>query len=322
MDTHIKPRVLFSRCLGFDACRYNGQEIRDKVVELVKPFVEPVTVCPEMSIGLGVPRPPIRLIENKEGLSLLQPETGRDCTSDMAAFAHDYLQSLAPVDGFLLKYRSPSCGPNQVKVYNSPKPRSGHRKGSGMFASAIIERFPMLPVEDEGRLINFDIRQHFLTRVFTCARFRLAKSVGTVRSLIDFQSEHKLLLMAYNQTQMRVLGRIVAQAKELGIEQAFASYEQVLSMAMARAPRRTSAINVLQHAFGYVSDKLSSRERSFFLTSLDQFRDSRVPLSVPTSLMRSWILRFDVGYLENQTYFEPYPLELVEVLDSGKGRAL
>ncbi|MBU1050227.1 DUF523 and DUF1722 domain-containing protein [Candidatus Bipolaricaulota bacterium] len=322
MDTKIRPRVFFSRCLGFDACRYNGQEIRDKVVEWVKPFVESVTVCPEMAIGLGVPRFPIRLIEIKDELTLVQPETGLDCTAHMAAFTDEYLAHMPAVDGFVLKYRSPSCGPSQVKVYNSPKPRSGHRKGSGMFGAAVVARFSTLPIEDEGRLISFDIRQHFLTRVFTCARFRLAKEAGTVRALIEFQSEHKLLLMAYNQTQMRVLGRIVAHVKELGLAKAFSLYEDALGKAMARPPRRTSAINVLQHAFGYVSDELTTQERAFFLSSLDQFRDSRVPLSVPTSLMRSWILRFNVTYLANQVYFEPYPLELVEVLDSGKGRAL
>ncbi len=322
MSYTVRPIVFFSRCLGFDACRYNGQAITDKVVELMKPFVDPVTACPEMAIGLGVPRHPIRLVETAEQLVLFQPQTGLDCTADMQAFTEEYLTSVANVDGFVLKYRSPSCGPNQVKVYNSFKPESGHRKGAGMFGGAVVERFPGHPIEDEGRLSNFDIRQHFLTHLFTRARFREVRHEGTIGALVRFHSIHKLLLMAYNQTAMRELGRIVANAKVMGRPAAFEAYEAGLSRALARAPRRTSAINVLQHAFGYVSKELTAKERDFFLDSLEQYRNRRVPLSVPTSLMRSWILRFDVGYLDDQLYFEPYPQELVEVLDSGKGRSL
>jgi uncharacterized protein YbgA (DUF1722 family)/uncharacterized protein YbbK (DUF523 family) len=322
MSQRIKPVVVFSRCLGFEACRYNGQSILDKVVELIKPHVDAVTVCPEMAIGLGVPRHPIRLIESKDRLRLIQPQTELDCTEAMARFTDEFLSSLGAVDGFLLKYRSPSCGPSQVKVYNSPHPDAGHRKGAGAFGGAVVERFPTVPVEDEGRLANFDIRQHFLTRLFTHARFRDAQRAGTLRALIDFHTVHKLLLMAYHQTQLRDLGRLVASAKSLGLAQAFDAYSTGLGQALARAPRRTSAINVLQHAFGYVSKSLSSQERAFFLEALEQYRSHQVPLSVPASLMRSWILRFDVTYLADQIYFEPYPIELVEVLDSGKGRKL
>jgi len=322
MSQTVRPVVFFSRCLGFEACRYNGQSITDKVVELLKPYVEPVTACPEMAIGLGVPRHPIRLVETKERVSLFQPETGLDCTADMQAFTKEYLPSLEEVDGFVLKYRSPSCGPNQVKIYNSFKPESGHRKGAGMFGGAVVDRFSERPIEDEGRLSNFDIRQHFLTHLFTRARFRDVRREGTVAALVRFHSIHKLLLMAYNQTAMRELGRTVADAKQIGRSKAFDLYDAGLSRALSRAPRRTSAINVLQHAFGYVSKNLSPKERAFFLASLEQYRNRRVPLSVPTSLMHSWILRFDVSYLEDQIYFEPYPQDLVEVLDSGKGRAL
>lgn len=321
MPESVEPRVVFSRCLGFDACRYNGQMISDRVVESIVPFVQPITVCPEMAIGLGVPREPIRLIEERGDLVLFQPATGRNLTAEMASFADRYLDELTDVDGFVLKYRSPSCGPTQVRVYNSRAPEAGHRKGSGAFGGRSLERFGELAVEDEGRLQNFDIRQHFLTKLYTLARFRETTARGGMKDLVEFHANHKFLLMAYSQTAMRQLGRVVANAERLPLDQVVRTYRTELLAALAKAPRRTSAINVLLHGFGYVSDELSPSEKSFFLDALERYRARQIPLSVPASLVRSWSIRFDVEYLLDQVYFEPFPQELVSVLDSGKGRS-
>jgi len=315
-----RPRIVFSKCLGFARCRYNGVTITDRVTETIKPFVEPICTCPEVEIGLGVPRPPIRRIEEGGQIRLYQPETARDLTEAMDAFCNEFLSGLPAVDGFLLKYRSPSCGPSQVRIFNSTKPNAGHRKGAGAFAEAIGERFPGLPLEDEGRLQSFDIREHWLTQVFTFARFRAAEEAGAMRAIVSFHARHKLLLLAYNQTAMREMGRIVANADRLPAPTVFARYREQLGRALSRAPRRRSALNVLQHAFGYVSDELTSEERKHFLNSLRAYGESRIPLSALTTLLRSWILRFSVDYLADQVYFEPYPQELVQVLDSGKGR--
>lgn len=315
----IVPRVVFSRCLGFEACRYNGQAIHDPIVESIVPYIEPITVCPEMAVGLGVPRKPVRLVEEKEQVFLLQPETGQDVTEAMSAFTERFLDELSDVDGFILKYRSPSCGLSQVRVYNSRAPRAGHRKGMGAFGGRVMERFADLAVEDEGRLQSFDIRQHFLTKLFSLARFRGAVAAGRMRDLVAFHARHKLLLMAYNQTAMREMGRIVANQNRLPLEAIVRAYQEGLRAALAKAPRRTSAINVLLHGFGYVSDRLSPSEKAFFLETLEHYRARQVPLSVPTSLVRAWIIRFGVDYLLDQVYFEPFPQELVTVLDSGKG---
>ena len=322
MIAHPRPKVLFSRCLGFDRCRYNGVTITDPVVELLKPFVDSITVCPEVEIGLGVPRPPIRLVEEDDRIRLFQPETGRDLTQAMQSFCDEFLSSLDVVDGFLLKYRSPSCGPSQVRIYHSTQPNAGHRKGAGAFAAAVSERFGSRAIEDEGRLQNFDIRGHYLIQLFTLARFRAVASAGTIGSLVAFHTRHKFLLMAYNQSALREMGRIVANAEGRSPREAIARYRVELDRALARAPQRRSAVNVLQHAFGYVSDRLTVPERKHFLDALEAYRQSQIPLSAVTLLIRSWILRFDVEYLAEQVYFEPYPKELVEVLDSGKGRPL
>ncbi|MBE0635097.1 DUF1722 domain-containing protein [Candidatus Bipolaricaulota bacterium] len=317
---HIRPRVVFSRCLGFDHCRYNGGIISEPMVEQIKSFVDIVTVCPEVAIGLGIPRQPIRLIGDDSSQRLVQPETGLDVTDSMKDFADQFLSHVESPDGFVLKFASPSCGPREVKLYVNEKRGAASVRTGGAFAGAAMKAFPYCAIEDEGRLKSFDIRQHFLTQLFALARFRRTCASARMGDLVEFQSRYKLLLMAYNQTKMRELGRLVANPDKRPMEEILAEYEIGLSHALAKAPRRTSAINVLMHGFGYVSDQLKPEERAFFLDSLEQYRDHRVPLSVPTSIMQSWIVRFEVAYLADQFYFEPYPQQLVEVLDSGKGR--
>jgi uncharacterized protein YbgA (DUF1722 family)/uncharacterized protein YbbK (DUF523 family) len=319
---HPKPRVVFSRCLGFEHCRYNGNIIQEPAVEQLKPFVGIETICPEVEIGLGVPREPIRLVGDPEAPRLIQPSTALDVTDRMRLFASKRLGDLGALDGFILKYGSPSCGPREVKCYVSERKGAASTRTSGVFGGAVIQLFPECVVEDEGRLKNFDIRQHFLTRLFAQARFRKLREAPSMKGLVAFHSQHKLLLMAYNQTQMRRLGQIVANSDKKPLDGLLDAYAQGMQNALGRAPRRVSAINVLMHALGYVSDSLSTAEKAFFLDSLEKYRNGHAPLSVPTSLMRSWIIRFDVDYLADQAYFEPYPQDLVSILDSGKGRDL
>ncbi|MEW5825950.1 MAG: DUF523 and DUF1722 domain-containing protein [Candidatus Bipolaricaulota bacterium] len=317
-----RPRVLFSRCLGFASCRYNGLSVQEPAVERIKPFVDVVTVCPEVEIGLGVPRSPIRLVGPLGAARLVQPETGKDVTEAMARFADTFLAEIGACDGAILKAASPSCGPRDVRAYAAPVRGSGFTKTRGAFAAAVLETRSLWTVEDEGRLRNFDLRGHFLTRIFASARLRSALARGRMSDLVAFHADHKLLLMAYNQTQMGQLGRIVANAERRPFSETASDYAQHFAAALERLPRRTSAINVLQHAFGYVSAQLEAKEKRFFLDGLEQFREGRVPLAVPVHLMQSLILRFDVPYLAGQAFFEPFPREMSDVLDSGKGRSV
>ena len=318
-----KPRIVISKCMGFEKCRWNGISINEPAVELLTPYVEYITVCPEMEIGLGAPREPIRLVKKNDKILLLQSETEKNVTDDMKEFSEKFLDSLEGIDGFFLKFRSPSCGMANVKVYPSlGKVGAMSNKGKGLFAEKVMEKFPDLPREDEGRLRNFKIREHYFTGIFTNARYRKVKESGRMKDLVKFHSENKFLLMAYNQKEMRNLGRIVGNHEKKPFEQVVQEYETHLANAMARAPRFTTSINVLMHALGFFSDDLSAEEKSFFLDSLEQYRAAKVPLSVPVSLIRSWIIRFGEEYLESQTFFEPYPSDLVEITDSGKGRTL
>ncbi|MFO8014042.1 MAG: DUF523 and DUF1722 domain-containing protein [Phycisphaerae bacterium] len=320
MPEFARPRVVVSRCLGFAACRWNGATISDAFVKRLHGHVTFCPVCPEVEIGLGCPRDPIRVVERDGERHLVQPATGRDVSGAMRAYAGRTLDAVGRVDGFLLKSRSPSCGIKDVKIYGGPEGKQPHARGEGFFGGAVLERFGRLAVEDEGRLNNFRIREHFLTKLFTLAAFREVAAGGKMRDLVDFHARNKGLLMGYHQTQLRAMGRIVANHEQKPPEEVFAAYGDGLSKALARPPRFTSMINVLMHALGHVGEGLGADEKAFFLDHLQRYREGKVPLSVLTTLVRSWAVRFEQPYLMGQTYLAPYPEALVEITDSGKGR--
>ncbi len=303
-----------SKCIGFDHCRWNAQIISNDFVKLLQNHVEFTPVCPEVEIGLGVPRNPIRVVQDAESgtLRLVQPATGRDLTEEMQRFCETFLSSLSDVDGFILKGSSPSCGLKNVKIYAGTGSPYVKEKGKGFFGSAVLERFARLAVEDEERLSNPLIREHFLTKLFALSAFRHAKEGGKAADLVKFHSENKFLLMAYSQSAMRELGKIVANQKGTGIEKAFSIYREGLEKALLRPPKRGSVVNVLSHMIGYFSERLSKEERAFFTESVENYRKGIVPLAVCLNLVRSYAIRFKADYLLNQSFLEPYPMELME----------
>ena len=312
------PRVVVSGCIDFQPCRYNGQRIPNDLIRELGPFVEWVPVCPEVEIGLGTPREPVRLVARGDTDRLVQPATGADVTDDMDRFSTSFLDRLGDVDGFLLKSRSPSCGLHGVKVYHGPDASSTARRAPGRFAAAVLERHPTVALEDEGRLRNYRIREHFLTRLFALARLR---EVRRMRDLVEFQTVYKLVLMAYNQTRMRELGRLVANPHRRPLDEILPEYRVELGLALRTAPRYTSVINVVEHAYGYVSDELSRDEKEFYRARLRRYREGRIPVSALTSVVEAWATRFGVDYLLRQALFRPFPEELVSLSDSGKGRS-
>ncbi|MCM8711589.1 DUF523 and DUF1722 domain-containing protein [Clostridium sp. SYSU_GA19001] len=317
MENNLKPTVVVSRCLGFDYCRYNGDIKPDKFVQKLGNFVNYITVCPEVGIGLPIPRDPIRVVSEKNNLILYQPSTGKDLTADMNKFSEDFLSSLPEIDGFILKGRSPSCGIKDVKIFLGKENTSGSVKGSGLFAKAVLEKFSEKAIEEEGRLTNFKIREHFLTKLFLFYRFRQIKKSNSMAELIKFQSDNKYLFMAYNQKEQKLLGRIIANHEKNSFDELIKDYEKHLSSAFAKTPRYTSIINALQHIFGYFSDKLSSKEKDFFLNTLEKYRENKIPLSVLIHLLKGYAIEYNEEYILQQTILSPYPDELVDISDSG-----
>ncbi len=322
MADALKPVLVASRCLEFAACRYNGLMISSDCVRSLKAHVHFIPVCPEVEIGLGVPRDPIRIVEGTAGMRLLQPSTRADLTERMMRFAEGFLGSLRDVDGFILKGRSPSCGIKDVKVFRDLEAGVPSGKGAGFFGAAVLAKFPGYPVEDEGRLLAFRIREHFLTSVWALARFREARARLAMRDLVDYQARNKLLLMAASQKEMRILGGLVANPSGKPARALFDEYEGHLRAAFSKAPTRVANINVLMHALGYFKGGLSAAEKRHFLGALEKYRAGKAPLSACIAVVNSWLARFGNEYLARQTFFEPYPEALLEITDSGKGRDL
>ncbi|MCS7287047.1 MAG: DUF523 and DUF1722 domain-containing protein [Anaerolineae bacterium] len=315
-----EPRIVVSKCLGFEPCRYDGSIILDPIVNSLREWVEFIPVCPEVEIGLGVPRPPVRLVWIAGEVRLLQPVTGLDLTEKMQAFAASFLDGLPPVDGFILKSRSPSCGLRDVKIYSAAEKVPPVRAGMGVFGGAVKARFPDIPVEDEGRLTNRAIREHFFTVIFALARLREVVDSGQMKALVDFHTRNKFLLLAYNQARLRELGRLVANPQQRPVNEVMAQYVAGFKAALARPPRRPAIVNVLMHALGYLSDQLTPAEKRYFLDLLTAYRENKQPLSTPVGILRAWLLRFEEPYLSVQTFFSPFPESLVSLQDSGKGR--
>jgi uncharacterized protein YbgA (DUF1722 family)/uncharacterized protein YbbK (DUF523 family) len=318
MGRFPRPRVVVSKCLSFEACRYNGQVINDEFVKKLGEYVEYLPVCPEVEIGLGVPRFPIRIVSQNNKSRLVQPATSKDLTSSMSSFSEKYLSSLDSIDGFILKSRSPSCGFKDVHVYSKAEKSPSTGRGPGFFGGRVLSQFSGLAIEDEGRLKSLKIREHFLTKLFALARFRLVKRSSEMREIVRYHSENKFLLMAYNQNEMRLLGNVVANHEKKTFQEVARKYEYHLHRCMQDAPKRTSNINVLMHILGFFSKALSKDERQFFLNTLEVYREGRIPFTSALRLVNAWAVRFQNRYLLDQTFFDAYPGSLTEWSDAGR----
>ncbi|RNA69240.1 YbgA family protein [Alteribacter keqinensis] len=315
-----KPRIVVSKCLEFEPCRYDGAKIKSDAVSKLMDSAELIPVCPEVEIGLSTPRESIRIIESGDEERLVLPSGKEDLTDQMKSFSDSFLTNLRDVDGFILKGRSPSCGIFDTKVYAGYEKSPVIKKSAGIFAKKVIDHFPDAVIEDDGRLRNFSIREHFLTRIYTLSEFRDTKSRGDLESLNRFHARNKYLFLSYHPKLLKDAGRIIANYEKRSKEEIYSSYEAVLGTMMKKKPKFTSNINVCQHILSFFKGELSVREKEHFLYLLQQYSERRIPLSNLTSILKSWVYRFEREYLFNQSYFEPYPESLIEITDSGKGR--
>ena len=300
------PVVVLSRCLGVEACRYNGKMIREDFIHQLSSYVKFRPVCPEMEIGLGVPRNPIRIIAGDGGRSLVQPATGHDLTRSMTTFSQAFLTKLKDVDGFILKSRSPSCGIRDTRIHDADQ-ETVLERGAGIFAAAVLEHFPDAAIEDETRLRNRIRREHFLTRLYALARLRRIARRPTRKALRRFHAKNRLLLMAFNRKELDRLDRLLSDGREPDEAGLAKEYRRRLSNALSRNPRYTSLIDVLIYAFGSISKQLTDRDRALFLERLSEYRNGKIPASGPAGLLRSWVLRHGPRDLRNQTLFHPIP---------------
>lgn len=322
MREYEKPNVFISACIEFEACRYDGETIRDEYIKRLVPFVKVFRVCPELSIGLGAPRESVRLVKRDgENLKLLSTKHGYDHTEKMLDFSKNYVSKLQDkdIDGFIMKAKSPTCGVSSAKIYyDIGKANVVSARNPGMFTKQIQEVFPSIPIETERRLSNFAIRHRFYTELFTLAAFRKVKKDNKMKSLVAFHSINKYLFMTYNQLTLRKLGNITANHKKLPVEEVLRNYEQVLRNLLSSEPTKKKRINVLEHIYGYFKDLVSKDEKDYYFSVQKEYLENRVPFSNVLVVLRGWTIRFKQPYLMDQTIFEPFPKDLQMVTDSGK----
>lgn len=307
-------KILVSACLLGEKVRYDGGHKRDLFLnETLGPFVEWVRVCPEVDCGLPVPREAMRLVGDPKRPRLVANRTGIDHTERMERWARTRLDALSGLDlcGYICKKDSPSSGMERVKVYGGGSGVPA-RAGVGVFTRMFMERFPRIPVEEEGRLTDPALREMFVERVFCLRRFRdlLARPLSR-GALVDFHTDHKLLLLSHDRGHYEEMGRLVAGAKTLPIGTLFSKYEEIFMAALAHKATPKKCSDVLSHMMGYFRKMLSTDEKQEIIEIIDQYRRRLVPLVVPVTLIRHYVRKYDVAYLARQVFLNPHPVELM-----------
>jgi uncharacterized protein YbgA (DUF1722 family)/uncharacterized protein YbbK (DUF523 family) len=306
-------RVGISTCLLGEKVRFDGGHKRDAfIVETLGSYFAWVPVCPEVEMGLGTPRETLRLVGIPSAPRLAFRETGEEITEGMQGWAKPRLEALAGEDlcGYILKSDSPSCGMERVRVYGA----SGMpvRTGVGIYARALMHRFPLLPVEEEGRLHDMRLRENFIERVFCYRRWRDLLAGGLSRGrLVAFHTAHKILLMAHSPRHYQALGRLVAGAKGLSRGELERRYGELFMTCLRVKANAKGHANVLEHMLGYLKEHLDSRDKAEMVSIIRDYRRGLVPLVVPMTLLKHHLNRYGVPYLQDQFYLNPHPKELM-----------
>ncbi|MDA1082772.1 MAG: DUF523 and DUF1722 domain-containing protein [Gemmatimonadetes bacterium] len=306
-------RIGISACLLGQQVRFDGGHKRDTyITELLANYFEWVPVCPEVEVGMGTPRESVRLVGSVEAPRMVTGRSLVDWTGRMTRYARDRVEVLKSLnlDGYILKRKSPSCGMERVKVYaESGMPAYD---GVGLFARELLARLPNLPVEEEGRLNDPQLRENFIVRVFGHARWRnLRAQRFSAGRLVAFHARHKLVLMAHSQTHLRTLGKIVSNLKGKSAAEVLDAYETGFFDALRCPSTRARHANVLNHIAGYFKREASSLARQELAEVIDRYRRGLLPLIVPITLLRHHLLIFPQPYLQDQVYLQPHPQELL-----------
>jgi len=310
MEKKIKLGI--STCLLGEKVRYDGGHKLDRfLTDTLGQYVEYVPLCPEVECGLPVPRESMHLEGNPDSPRLVTSHTKQDMTERMVQWARKRVDELEKEDlcGFIFKSNSPSSGMGRVRVYDEKG--MPVKKGIGVFARIFMEHYPFLPVEDEGRLRDPKLRENFIERIFALKRWReiLAKKESR-GDLVDFHTKHKLLILSHSPKHYQMMGKLVAQAKDLALKELYLRY-QTLFMEVLRlktTPKKNA--NLLQHTMGYFREELSFDEKKELLEIIALYRKEYVPLIVPITLVNHYVRKYNQPYLKKQVYLNPHPLEL------------
>jgi uncharacterized protein YbgA (DUF1722 family)/uncharacterized protein YbbK (DUF523 family) len=311
----LSERLLIgiSSCLLGERVRFDsGHKNHSYISQTLSEYFDFRPFCPEVSIGLGIPREPIRLVAEERGGAVRcigTKDTDKDVTEQLKAVAHEQFDWIAGLDGYIFKKDSPSCGMERVKVYTNAMPE---KTGVGMYTGEVLKAFPNLPVEEEGRLGDAGLRENFIKRVFIYRRWReLMAADPSKRDLVTFHARHKLIYMSHNQDVMREIGRLVADIGSMEIDSFCEQYLQQISELMRQPASRKNHANVLKHIQGYLKRDLDSGDRQELEQTIEQYREGYLPRIVPITVLRHHFRKFPDEYIDQSWYMSPHPQEMM-----------
>jgi len=306
-------RLGISTCLLGERVRFDGGHKHDRfLTDLLGQYVEWVPVCPEVEVGMSIPREAVRLVGDPESPRMVGTRSGTDHTTAMRRFVRARTRQLAELDltGYVFKKDSPSCGMERVRVYAQSGMPS--RRGVGMFAGAFRSALPLIPVEEEGRLKDAVLRENFIERLFCYRRWRdLIKSGLRRGALVDFHTRHKFVLLAHSPRHYTELGRLVAGQKKLTPARLADQYGRLFMEALGVHATVAKHTNVLSHIAGFCRKHLGPHGRQELSGVIEDYHQRLVPLIVPITLLRHHIDDNDIQYVGEQWYLNPHPKELM-----------
>lgn len=312
-ESNPEIRIGISQCLLGENVRYDGGHKRDSFITgTLSNYFSWVPVCPEMEIGLGSPRESMKLADISGVVHLVTNRTGQDFTDKMNAYAKVRIAELKekPLHGFILKKDSPSCGIFRVRIYKDSN--SNHRNGRGLFAEALMNQYPDLPMEEEGRLQDWKLRENFIERVFSYYRWlNFSDSHPRAKDLVNFHTQQKLAILAHSRTHYQKLGQLVAQAGNKHTGKLLSEYRSLYMDALTVHATTKKHADVLYHLLGYLKKVLDAEDKAELVETIEKYRCGIIPLIVPLTLLNHHFRRHPVTWVLEQTYLNPYPAELM-----------
>lgn len=310
-----KPKIVVSECLYGTKCRYDGQGYNDKVIQSLKDYVDIQTVCPELAIGLSIPRVPIRIEMNKENeeYRLIDYNSKNDYTNQMTEFSEEFINGLDDIDGFILKSRSPTCGLKDAKVYYRGNKCSIRSNENGFFSQKIIDKYDYLPIENEGRLKNYNIRDNFFTRIF------FINNLKNNKNIIEFHKNNLLLLKSYDEESTNEVSDILNENR---MEDQVHQYKEKVLNIVSNQRKKENKLSIIIKVFEKYKNMLNEEEINMFNGLIESYENQRIPFSTLEVVIKMYATRFKDKDILNQTFFYPYPENLINITDSGKGRKL
>lgn len=310
-----KPKIVVSECLYGTKCRYDSQGYNDKVIQSLKDYVDIQTVCPELAIGLSIPREPIRIEMNKENeeYRLIDYNSKNDYTNQMTEFSEEFINGLDDIDGFILKSRSPTCGLKDAKVYYCGNKCSIRSNENGFFSQKIIDKYDYLPIENEGRLKNYNIRDNFFTRIF------FINNLKNNKNIIEFHKNNFLLLKSYDEESTNEVSDILNENR---MEDQVHQYKEKVLNIVSNQRKKENKLSIIIKVFEKYKNMLNEEEINMFNGLIESYENQRIPFSTLEVVIKMYATRFKDKDILNQTFFYPYPENLINITDSGKGRKL